>query len=129
MLSPPDLRDASDLLIQLAKTRPAAPMTPLNRGLGPNRRYATVSTPLARIKSTAKRIGATVNDVLLVAVTGMLSRTLDLADDVVALVPVSVRREGDEGGNRISTVLVDLPVWLPDPIDRLNVVHEAMSEL
>ena len=33
----------------------------------------------------------------------------------VALVPVSVRREGEEGGNRISTVLVDLPATSGSP--------------
>ena len=127
LLSPPDLRGATDLLVQLAKTRPAAPMTALNRGLGPNRRYATQRASLADIKAIAKGHGATVNDVLLTVVAGMLE--LYTGDDAVALVPVSVRREGEEGGNRISTVLVDLPVSEPDPLERLRLVTAAMTEL
>jgi hypothetical protein len=47
----------------------------------------------------------------------------------VALVPVSVRRPGEEGGNRISTVLVDLPTDEADPIARLATVHAAMREV
>ena len=43
--------------------------------------------------------------------------------------PVSVRRPGEEGGNAISTVLVDLPVDEPDPAERIVRVHEAMTEI
>jgi hypothetical protein len=42
---------------------------------------------------------------------------------------VSVRRPGEEGGNRISTVLVDLPTDEADPIARLASVHGAMREV
>jgi WS/DGAT/MGAT family acyltransferase len=125
-----DLRKATELVVQLARTRPAAPMTPLNRELSPNRRYATVTAPLAAIKATAKGRGATVNDVLLTAVAGTLARILpETGAEPVALVPVSGRREGEEGGNRISTVLVDLPVGVEDPFDRLEIVNATMTEL
>jgi diacylglycerol O-acyltransferase / wax synthase len=43
----------------------------------------------------------------------------------VALVPVSVRQPGEAGGNRISTLLVDLPIDEADPIARLTRVHAA----
>ena len=119
---PRDLRKATELLTQLARTRPAAPMTPLNRGLGPNRRYAMVEAPLADFKRHGK-----VNDVLLAVVSEMLR--VYSADDVVALVPVSVRKEGEEGGNRISTVLVDLPVSEPDFEERLARVSAEMQDL
>jgi hypothetical protein len=35
-----EMRRATDLVTELARTRPQAPMTPLNRSIGPNRRYA-----------------------------------------------------------------------------------------
>ncbi|MEA2219941.1 MAG: diacylglycerol O-acyltransferase / wax synthase [Solirubrobacteraceae bacterium] len=129
-----DLRGATELLVQLARTRPSAPMTPLNAGLGPNRRFAFASAPLADLKVAGKARGATVNDALLAAVAGMLRRYLAAAGEppdkpLVALVPVSVRRPGEEGGNRISTVLVDLPVGEPDPGARIDAIHATMAEL
>jgi diacylglycerol O-acyltransferase len=129
-----DLRRATELLTELARTRPQAPMTALNRAIGPNRRFALQRAPLAQLKAAAKGRGATVNDAILAAVGGMLRRYLEQAGglpkgDPVALVPVSVRRPGEEGGNRISTVLVDLPVHEADPGARLDAVHSAMSAI
>jgi WS/DGAT/MGAT family acyltransferase len=130
-----DLRRAAELVGELAQARPQAPMTPLNEPLSPNRRYATTRASLAEVKRVGKAAGATVNDVLLAAVTGMLRRYLgDGAGDgrpPVALVPVNVRPERGEGelGNHISTVFVDLPVGEPDPTARVNVLSERMREL
>jgi diacylglycerol O-acyltransferase / wax synthase len=123
-----DLRRATELLTQLARTRPAAPMTSLNRGIGPNRSYALQTAPLQALKDAAKPHGATVNDAILAAVAGML-RVVAPGVDPVALVPVSVRQAGDEGGNRFSTVLVDLPAHDPDPVARMQAVHEQMASL
>lgn len=129
-----DLKRATDLLLELARTRPAAPMTPLNAGIGPNRRYALTRVGLAEVKTAGRAAGGTVNDVLLAAVTGMLARYLEQAGGPpsrppVALVPVSVRREGQEGGNAISTVLVDLPVDVPGPADRTRAINAAMARI
>ena len=129
-----DLKSATELLVQLARTRPSAPMTPLNAGQGPNRRFAMQSAPLGALKVAGKAQGGTVNDALLAAVAGMLRRYLEAAATpadrpLVALVPVSVRRSGDEGGNHISTVLVDLPVAEPDPAARIRAIHATMTEI
>jgi WS/DGAT/MGAT family acyltransferase len=123
-----DLRRATELMTQLARTRPAAPMTPLNRGIGPNRSYALQTTSLQGLKDVAKPHGATVNDAILAAVAGML-QVVAPGVDPVALVPVSVRRSGEEGGNHFSTVLVDLPTHVDDPIERMRLVHEQMAKL
>ncbi len=129
-----DLKSATELLVQLARTRPSAPMTPLNAGQGPNRRFAMARASLADLKLAGKAQGGTVNDALLAAVAGMLRRYLEAAGEpverpLVALVPVSVRRSGDEGGNHISTVLVDLPVGEPDPAARVAAIHATMAEI
>ncbi len=129
-----DLRSATELLVQLARTRPSAPMTPLNARQGPNRRFAFASAPLADLKVAGKAQGATVNDALLAVVAGMLRRYMEAAGEplgkpLVALVPVSVRRPGEEGGNRISTVLVDLPVGEADAAARIRAVHATMTEI
>lgn len=129
-----DLRKATDLLVELARQRPAAPMTPLNRTIGPHRRYAMHRVELAPLKARAKAAGGTVNDAILAIVAGMLHRYFEEAGvevrrSPVALVPVSVRREGEEGGNRISTVLVDLPAGEPDPQERIRLVNATMAKI
>jgi WS/DGAT/MGAT family acyltransferase len=105
-------------------------MTSLNRPIGPNRRYALASVALADVKAAGRRNGGTVNDVLVATVAGMLRRVLAPTErPPVALVPVSVRRPGEEGGNRISAVLVDLPVGEPDPGARIAAVAASMTAI
>ena len=130
-----DLRRAADLAAELARQRPQAPMTPLNETISPNRRFATAVAGLAEVKAAGKRLGGTVNDTLLAVVAGMLRRYLEAADadlrgrDPVALVPVSIRQEGEEGGNRISMVFVDLPACEEDVAARVARVSRQVREL
>lgn len=79
----------------------------------------------------------TVNDVLLAAISSgfrdLLAERGELADELVvrSLVPVSLRG-GDEGhpvSNRISAILVNLPVAEPDPMRRLALLHAQMDDL
>jgi WS/DGAT/MGAT family acyltransferase len=130
-----DLRRGTEVALELARTRPQAPLTPLNRPISPNRRYAVVHGELATVKRVAKQAGGTVNDALLAAVAGMLHSYLG-AEDVsahtpVALVPVSVRPQGEssELGNKISTVFVDLPSAEADPLERIRAIHAQTREL
>ncbi len=48
-----------------------------------------------------------------------------------ALVPVSVRVQDERGqaGNRLAAMRGPLPVWVSDPVERLEVVREAMADL
>ena len=127
-----ELRRTTELAAELARQRPQAPMTPLNRPLSPNRRYAMRSASLGAIKAAGKANGGTVNDVILAVVAGMLRRFLGAGTpDLVALVPVNVRRDDDDTatGNRISTLFVDLPVTEADPVERVHRISAAMKEL
>jgi WS/DGAT/MGAT family acyltransferase len=127
-----DLRRATDLVTELARARPQAPMTPLNEPISSNRDYAIVRSQLAPLKAAGKAAGGTVNDALLAVVTGMLAHYLDGPDrEPVALVPVSVRGDDKRGelGNRISTVFVDLPVGTFGPAERIGQIAETMREL
>jgi WS/DGAT/MGAT family acyltransferase len=133
-----ELRRATEVMAELARARPQAPMTPLNEPISPNRRYATARAPLADLKAAGKGAGGTVNDALLAVVAGMLRRYLEAAGMApgrsaapVALVPVNVRREDERGelGNRLSTVFVDLPVTEPDPLARVQRISATMREL
>jgi diacylglycerol O-acyltransferase / wax synthase len=134
-----DMRRATEVALELAKARPQAPMTPLNRPISPNRRYAIAHVDLASVKAAGARAGGTVNDVILALVAGMLGRYLSAADvprsdavrAPVALVPVSVRGQNDPGdlGNRISTVFVDLPVQEPKLDPRIRLISAQTREL
>jgi WS/DGAT/MGAT family acyltransferase len=113
-----------------------APESPLNATIGEQRRFGMAATCLDDYKRIRKTHGGTVNDVVLGTVAGAL-RTwlLTRGESVVpsttvrAMVPVSVRGEGDAGalGNRVSSYFVDLPVGEPSPVVRLHQVSYAMK--
>ena len=135
-----DMRRATDVALELARARPQAPMTPLNRPISPNRRFAVAHADLATVKRAGRRGDGTVNDALLAVVAGMLGRYLaDAGADrdasggrqPVALVPVSVRAPNEAGelGNRISTVFVDLPVGEADLLARIRAISAQTSQL
>lgn len=112
----------------------AAPSSPLNAVVGPQRRVAMARMNLAEVKKVREAHGGTVHDVLLAVVTGalrewLLSRGQPVmaATSVRALVPVSVQGEGEEApGNRVAPYLVDLPVGEPNPRLRLARLTYAM---
>jgi WS/DGAT/MGAT family acyltransferase len=125
------VKTAAGVVGELARIRPQAPATRLNAAIGPDRLFAMARADLDEVKAIRRATGATVNDVLLTAVALMLSEFLDDApDEVVALVPVSMRTEDERGelGNRISTVFVDLPLR-GEPLERLARISTEMNEV
>ena len=114
-----------------------APPSPLNVEIGPHRRFAGVACELADFKSVKNVFGGTVNDVVLSVVAGALrhwlhSRGVRTAGlQMRALVPVSVRvaSERNGTGNRLAVMRGPLPVYVDDPIERLEVVRAAMDDL
>ena len=110
-----------------------APATPFNKNIGPHRRWAFTSVPLAEVKAIKNAAGVTVNDVVMALCAGALRTWLQKHDalperPLVASVPVSIRTEDQKGthGNRVSSVIAALPTHLADPGARLAAVHEAM---
>jgi diacylglycerol O-acyltransferase len=93
--------------------------------------------PLSGVKAIGKALGATVNDVLLTAVTGSLRRYLvrrgapvwDL--ELRAVVPVNLRPldAPPDLGNRFGLVFLPLPVKIEDPVDRLFELKDRMDEI
>jgi hypothetical protein len=80
--------------------------TPLNRPIGPHRRFDWLTLDLAEVKVVKNALGGTVNDV------------------------VSVRAEDERGvvNNRASAWLMELPVSEPDPCRRLALVQAATAQ-
>ncbi len=114
----------------------SAPVSPLGVAIGAQRRYGMCATDLDDYKLVRKAHGGTVNDVVLATVAGALRAWLltrgepvTVATSLRAMVPVSVRPTGavGDGGNRVSSYFVDLPVGEPDPLVRLHQVSYAMS--
>jgi diacylglycerol O-acyltransferase / wax synthase len=112
------------------------PRSVLRRPVGGHRRLAVVRAQLAEVKAVAHGHGATVNDLLLAAVTGGL-RALLLArgapvDGLIlyASVPVALRAQADTAGlgNQVGLMVVPLPVGEPDPVQRLRRVTQATTE-
>ena len=53
--------------------------TPLNRAIGPHRRFDWLAMDLADIKAVRKALGGSLNDVVLTIVTGAVRRFLERA--------------------------------------------------
>jgi diacylglycerol O-acyltransferase / wax synthase len=109
---------------------PAAACT-LVGPVGSRRRYEVVRAETAPLQALAHRHGATVNDVVLLAVgtaLGDLLATRNEAVDPIALgVPVSTRRSTtpDRLGNQVAPILVPAPVT-GDLADRLARIAETV---
>lgn len=93
--------------------------------------------PLWRVKRAGLAHNATVNDVLVAAVTGAVGRHLrergDEVDEVHALVPFNLRPLDQplprELGNHFGLVLLGLPVGIEDPVARLAEVKRRMDAI
>jgi diacylglycerol O-acyltransferase / wax synthase len=113
------------------------PRTPLNVPIGPHRRVLWLRFPLADLKEIKNKLGGTVNDVFLATVSGALARWLRRRGvrteglELRGIVPVSIRADEQRGalGNQITAMLGPLPVYAPDPVDRLRIVSQAMKGL
>ncbi len=116
----------------LAHSLRPAPESSLNMPLSPLRSLAWAQRPLDDLRKIKRWHGTTVNDVLLAAVAGGVRKLMTgLGEEPVplkAMVPVSVRDDGDVLGNHVSFVFADLPCEEPDPVRRLGRVHATMSQ-
>jgi WS/DGAT/MGAT family acyltransferase len=125
----------------VADTAPMAlrppPATPFNRPISASRQFAWLELPFDEVTAVRKRLGATVNDMVLAILSGGLGRYMRRkgyeTDGVVlrALCPVSMRRADQHGalGNLVSMVVAPLEVGIADPLERLRAGREEMERL
>lgn len=147
LIHPERLRDAARFsaagvraLLKLLFILPDNP-TRLKGECGVEKRAAwSKPIPLDKVKRLGHSLDATVNDVLLTAVTGALRRYLDThqqaAPDlsVRAIVPVNLRPPDepldlDRLGNRFGLVFLTLPVGIRSPRERLAAVKKNMQDI
>ncbi|MBW2313057.1 MAG: wax ester/triacylglycerol synthase family O-acyltransferase [Deltaproteobacteria bacterium] len=121
----------------LGRTFRSASETPLNREIGPHRRFDWFSMDLADMKRLRRSLGGSLNDVVLTVVTGAVRRFLEgrqcdpteLSFRVMA--PVSVRSKEEQGalGNRVSAWIIELPIGDEDPRTQLAKISEQTTQL
>jgi diacylglycerol O-acyltransferase / wax synthase len=112
------------------------PRTSFNGRVSAHRRYAFGRVSLHDVKELKDHYGCTVNDVVVAICAGAVRRWLIEHDELpdtplVAQIPVSVRREHEQGtyGNRILLMTAPLHTEQPDPIQRLHQTHESLAEM
>lgn len=117
---------------------PDDPDTPLKAGLGVSKRCAWAPPlPLEEVKTIARALDCTVNDVLLAAAAGALrAYLLEQGFDpdgcgIRATVPVNLRplEHAKKLGNHFGLVFLDLPIHESNPLRRLQHVAENMRHI
>jgi WS/DGAT/MGAT family acyltransferase len=107
---------------------------PFNQPIGPHRRFDWLRTPLDDLDRVRRRLGGSVNDVVLATVAGAMSRWLRKSRqtdveklDFKVMTPVSVRAPGERGalGNRVAAWFVPLPLGERDRARRYQRVRET----
>ena len=133
-LTPRMLRVAEQSLRDQAATLPGqAPRSMINTTITGSRRYAAQSYSLERMRLVAKGAGVTVNDVLLAMSSGalrdyLLDQSALPKSPLIAMTPVSLRKEDDQGdatGNAVGTILANLATDEADPEKRLKKIAES----
>jgi diacylglycerol O-acyltransferase / wax synthase len=110
-----------------------APRCIFNQGISGSRRFAAQSYALDRIRAVGRSHRATVNDVVLAMCASALRRyLLDLGElpekPLIAMVPMSIRRDDSSDGNQIAMILANLGTHLSDPSARLRTVQKSVQQ-
>ncbi|HKO29422.1 MAG TPA: wax ester/triacylglycerol synthase family O-acyltransferase [Solirubrobacteraceae bacterium] len=112
------------------------PRTSFNGRVSAHRRYAFGQLSLDDVKTIKNHYGCTVNDVVVSICAGAIRRWLTEhdelpADPLIAQIPVSVRRENEQGtyGNRILLMTAPLHTEIEDATKRLQRTHESLIEM
>ena len=121
----------------LGETLRSASETPINRRIGPHRRFDWFTSEISEIKAIRDQLGGSLNDVVLTIVTGAFrrffqERGVDVSElDFRVLAPVSVRSESERGalGNRVSAWVIQLPLSARDPRAQLAAIVTRTAAL
>lgn len=115
-----------------------APRTLFNKDVDGRRAVIVGELPMGAMHKLAERHGATINDVLLCVCGGALREYLRSQDalpkaSLEAGVPVSIKADGEDGGNRVGFIICQLFTNEPRPLQRLKrivkVTQQAKGDL
>ncbi|MCU1600656.1 MAG: diacylglycerol O-acyltransferase [Frankiales bacterium] len=107
-----------------------APRSILNVPISGSRRFAGDAWELDRLRTVSKQAGATINDVVLAMSSAALRDYLlglDALPDssLVAMTPVSLRKDDSAEGNAVGSILCSLGTHLTDPEERLLHIRDS----
>ena len=111
-----------------------APKTMFNASITNQRSYATLSLPLGDLKALGRRVGGTVNTVVMAMCASALRQFLIEREalpkkSLIASVPVSLRSADDSSmNNQVSMIRVDLATDLADPAARFKAIHASSED-
>lgn len=125
--------------VQRARSNPelahvfTAPQCRLTSSITGSRRFAAQSFATARLKAIATRLNGTTNDVILAVCGGALRTYLKYHNNLperplVAMVPMSLRKDDSVGGNQVATILANLGTHIADPLTRFEVIRQSVTE-
>jgi len=111
-----------------------------NQPIGPDRGFDWVGFDLETIKDIRRRLGGTLNDVVLAVVSGAVGKFLERQGvshrerarfDFRAYCPVNLRSASDQTvlGNRVSAMIIPLPIAVGDPRECLREVTRTTLRL
>ena len=109
-----------------------APTTLFNRRIGNARRFAAQSWPIARVRGVGKKLGCTINDVVLAMCSAALRRYLQEQNGLpskplITMMPMSLRRDDSDSGNQVGMVLANLGTHIADPAERLGLIKRSVA--
>jgi diacylglycerol O-acyltransferase / wax synthase len=126
-------RNKPQLPDEFDQGRMRPPATFMNHTLSPQRAFASTTVALAEVKQTSKKLGVSLNDLILAISTGALRELLLRYDGranepIIAQVPVALDKSPDRiSGNLLSFLLVALPVHVTAPLDWVRLAHLSVT--
>jgi len=112
-------------------------MLPFNRPCSGQRKLVWSEFSFAEARGIRAAVGGTVNDVVLTALSGAVSRYVESHGQKIEgrtvriMVPVSMRQEDKRGalGNLVSMLPVEIPLDLKDPLERYRFVNQKTAAM
>lgn len=107
------------------------PRSSINTSVDGARRFVAQSWPFARIRAVGKAFDSSFNDAVLAMCSGALRHYLlnhaELPQQSLkAIVPVSLRREGDiDSANAVASINADLATNIKDPVKRIAAIRAS----
>jgi diacylglycerol O-acyltransferase / wax synthase len=128
------MRETSGTIPQLA-----SPVTllPFNRPCSGQRKLVWSTFSFAEARAIRAALKGTVNDVVLTALSGAVSRYVELHGQQTAgrqlrvMVPVSLRQQDQRGalGNLVSMLPVEIPLDMPNPVERFQLINRRTAAM
>ena len=108
-------------------TPPPAGRSPLLKGTGTANRFLTIEVSLPDLKVAGKAGGGSINDAFMAGFLGGMRRYHEhhgsSVDSLLIGMPISLRQEGEAGGNRFAGARFAAPMAETDPLVRMELIR------